>query len=96
AASVRPEPGSNSPKKCLTCSFAFLIVCAHLKFKRWRFVLFSFQRAISCRFLRSDFNNISTILSFVNNFFSFAVDLVIISSIENKSKSYFKINEMDE
>ncbi|WP_230301896.1 hypothetical protein, partial [Peribacillus simplex] len=28
----RPEPGSNSPKKCLTCSFAFLIVCAHLKF----------------------------------------------------------------
>ncbi|MFJ7756220.1 hypothetical protein ACQKGI_23510, partial [Peribacillus muralis] len=32
AASVRPEPGSNSPKKCLTCSFAFLIVCAHLKF----------------------------------------------------------------
>ncbi|MCU6603907.1 hypothetical protein OCO53_26050, partial [Peribacillus frigoritolerans] len=31
-ASVRPEPGSNSPKKCLTCSFAFLIVSAHLKF----------------------------------------------------------------
>ncbi|GAB6257678.1 hypothetical protein PSKAS_32000 [Peribacillus sp. N1] len=58
--------------------------------------MFSFQRAIYRRSFGNDFNNISTILFFVNNFFSFAVDLVIISSIRNKSNSYFKINNIHE
>ncbi|MGG1369900.1 hypothetical protein ABE322_29585, partial [Priestia megaterium] len=41
AASVHPEPGSNSPKKCLTCSYK-------IKKLTLTFVaLFSFQRAIS-------------------------------------------------
>ncbi|MGG3496171.1 hypothetical protein ABES08_10405, partial [Peribacillus simplex] len=55
-----------------------------------------FKEQFRCRSLRDDFNNISTILFFVNNFFYFDVDLVIISSIRNKSKSYFKINKIYE
>ncbi|WP_236712734.1 hypothetical protein, partial [Peribacillus muralis] len=71
----------------------FLIVCAHLKFNVGALFCSVFKERFVYRFLRSDFNNISNILFFVNNFFSFAVDLVIISSIGNKSKRYFKLNE---
>ena len=48
AASVRPEPGSNSPIKCLTCSFWNWLACEN-RSSRYTFnhSLFSFQRSMS-------------------------------------------------
>ncbi|MFJ5624455.1 hypothetical protein ACIQD3_17380, partial [Peribacillus loiseleuriae] len=52
-----------------------LLICFYsvysLKFKRWRFVLFSFQRAMLVVSLRSDFINIPHFTVEVNTLFSF-------------------------
>ncbi|MFC9601320.1 hypothetical protein ACFY5J_28255, partial [Peribacillus butanolivorans] len=69
AASVRPEPGSNSPKKCLTCSFCFLIVCAHLKINVGALFCSVFKEQFVVVSLRSDSYNVTHCVTFRQQLF---------------------------
>ena len=65
AASVHPEPGSNSPKKnnlfvCLICLASLLTFCSVFK-----------DRFLFCCLFASCVTNISNYFQFVKNFFSF-------------------------
>ncbi|WP_340673607.1 hypothetical protein, partial [Brevibacillus agri] len=66
AASVRPEPGSNSPIKFVTGSK----LANHLMIDSSTLSLFSFQRAFSLS-PRGDFFNLPHIHSIIQVFFSF-------------------------
>ncbi|HTG71351.1 MAG TPA: hypothetical protein VL921_18985, partial [Candidatus Udaeobacter sp.] len=74
AASVRPEPGSNSPNWCLTCSLlviAFSLIPKDLRGSYYS--LFSFQRTIfsfvSAVYLVGDLDNISQTPKLMQVFF---------------------------
>ncbi len=69
AASVHPEPGSNSPKKnSFFLSFLLLLKRFH--------VLLSFQRSFM-RFLAESTTNIPNVISFVNTFFKLFLSFFI-------------------